>query len=73
MLSKKIHDQFEDALKERSKRGHFAEITFMGVNSAKIKEHKKIDKVLNVTVDFVSKLSPVLKTKIKIILWSWKK
>ena len=42
LLSKKIHDQFEVALKERSKRGHFAEITFIGINSAKIKEHKKI-------------------------------
>jgi predicted lipid-binding transport protein (Tim44 family) len=42
LLSKKIRDQFEEALKERSKRGHFAEITFIGVNSATIKEHKKI-------------------------------
>ena len=39
LLSKKIQDQFEEALKERGKRGHYAEITFIGVNSAKIKEH----------------------------------
>jgi predicted lipid-binding transport protein (Tim44 family) len=45
LLNKKIHDQFEEALKERSKRGHFAEITFIGINSATIKEHKKIDKI----------------------------
>ena len=32
LLSKKIKDQFEEALKERSDRGHFAEITFIGVN-----------------------------------------
>ena len=68
MLSKKIHDQFEDALKERSKRGHFAEITFIGVNSAKIKEHKKIDKVLNVTVDFVSEVITCIKDKDKKII-----
>ena len=43
-----------EALKERSNRGHFAEITFIGINSAEIKEHKKVDKILNVTVDFVS-------------------
>ena len=43
LLSKKIHDQFNTALKERSSRGHFAEITFIGVNSADIKEHKKIN------------------------------
>ena len=43
LLSKKIHDQFEVALKERSKRGHFAEITFIGVKSAIIKTHKKVE------------------------------
>ena len=68
LLSKKIHDQFEDALKERSKRGHFAEITFIGVNSAKRKEHKKIDKVLNVTVDFVSEVITCIKDKDKKII-----
>tara|TARA_B100001121_G_scaffold260155_1_gene239525 strand:+ start:1475 stop:2071 length:597 start_codon:yes stop_codon:yes gene_type:complete len=65
LLSKKIHDQFEAALKERGKRGHFAEITFIGVNSAKIKEHKKNDKILNVTVDFVSEVITCIKDKDK--------
>ena len=65
LLSKKIHDQFENALKERGKRGHFAEITFIGVNSAKIKEHKKVDKILNVTVDFVSEVITCIKDKDK--------
>ncbi len=68
LLSKKIFNQFEDALKERSKRGHFAEITFIGVNSAKIKEHKKIDKILNVTVDFVSEVITCLKDKDKKVI-----
>ena len=68
LLSKKIHDQFEVALKERSKRGHFAEITFIGINSAKIKEHKKIDKILNVTVDFVSEVITCIKDKDKKII-----
>ena len=31
LLSKKIHDQFNEALKERNNRGHFAEITFIGI------------------------------------------
>ena len=66
--SKKIHDQFEEALQERSKRGHFAEITFIGVNSAKIKEHKKIDKILNVTVDFVSEVITCIKDKDKKVI-----
>jgi predicted lipid-binding transport protein (Tim44 family) len=65
LLSKKIYDQFEEALKERGKRGHFAEITFIGINSATIKEHKKIDKILNVTVDFVSEVITCIKDKDK--------
>ena len=65
LLNKKIHDQFEEALKERGKRGHFAEITFIGVNSSKIKEHKKLDKILNVTVDFVSEVITCIKDKDK--------
>ena len=68
LLSKKIHDQFEDALKERSKRGHYAEITFIGVNSAKIKDHKKINEILNVTVDFVSEVITCIKDKDKKII-----
>ena len=68
LLSKKISDQFEEALKERSKRGHFAEITFIGINSATIKEHKKIDKILNVTVDFVSEVITCIKDKDKKVI-----
>jgi len=68
LLSKKIHDQFEEALKKRSKRGHFAEITFIGINSATIKEHKKIDKILNVTVDFVSEVITCIKDKDKKVI-----
>ena len=63
LLSKKIYDQFNEALKERSKRGHYAEITFIGVNLAKIKDHKKIDKIINVTVDFVGEVITCIKDK----------
>ena len=68
LLNKEIYDQFNKALKERSARGHYAEITFIGVNSAKIKEHKKIDKILNVTVDFVSEIITCIKDKDKKIV-----
>jgi len=68
LLSKKIYDQFEEALKERNKRGHFAEITFIGINSATIKKHKKIDKILNVTVDFVSEVITCIKDKDKKVI-----
>tara|TARA_B100001057_G_scaffold330760_1_gene331067 strand:- start:3231 stop:3830 length:600 start_codon:yes stop_codon:yes gene_type:complete len=68
LLSEKVHNQFEQALKERSKRGHYAEITFIGVNSAIIKEHKKIDKILNVSVDFVSEVITCIRDKDKKII-----
>ncbi|MDB3888816.1 Tim44/TimA family putative adaptor protein [Candidatus Pelagibacter sp.] len=63
LLSKKIYDQFNEALQDRSKRGHYAEITFIGVNSSKIKEQKKVDKALNVTVDFESEIITCIKDK----------
>ena len=68
LLSKKIYGQFDEALKERSKRNHYAEITFIGVNSAVIKEHKKIDKILNVTVDFVSEIITCIRDKDKKVI-----
>ena len=68
LLSKKISDQFEQALNERNKRGHFAEITFIGVNSASIKEHKKTEQFLNVTVDFVGEVITCIKDKDKKII-----
>ena len=68
LLSKKIHDQFNEALKERTNRGHFAEITFIGINSANIKEHKKIDNILEVTVDFVGEVITCIKDKDKKII-----
>tara|TARA_Y100000992_G_scaffold214504_1_gene147932 strand:- start:979 stop:1533 length:555 start_codon:yes stop_codon:yes gene_type:complete len=68
LLSKKIQDQFDKALKERNNRGHFAEITFIGVNSADIKEHKKINDILKVTVDFVSEVITCIRDKDKKII-----
>jgi predicted lipid-binding transport protein (Tim44 family) len=68
LLNKEIYDQFNDALKERSERGHYAEITFIGINSATIKEHKKIDKILNVTVDFIAEVITCIKDKDKKII-----
>ncbi len=68
LLSNKIYDQFNNALQERSKNGHYAEITFIGINSAKIKEHKKINKVLQVTVDFVAEIITCIRDKEKNIV-----
>ena len=68
LLSKKIHDQFNEALKERNNRGHFAEITFIGVNSANIKNHKKENTILKVTVDFVGEVITCIRDKNKKIV-----
>ena len=68
LLNKEIFNQFNTALKERNEKGHFAEITFIGINSADIKEHKKIDKILSVTVDFVAEVITCIKDKDKKII-----
>jgi predicted lipid-binding transport protein (Tim44 family) len=68
LLNEEIYNQFNEALKERSNRGHYAEITFIGINSAIIKEHKKIDKILNVTVDFIAEVITCIKDKDKKII-----
>ena len=67
-MSKKIHDQFNEALKERNSRGHYAEITFIGINSADIKEHKNANNILKVTVDFVGEVITCIKDKDKKII-----
>ena len=68
LLNNEIYNQFNEALVERNARGHYAEITFIGINSAEIKEHKKIDKILNVTVDFIAEVITCIKDKDKKIV-----
>ena len=63
LLNNDIYNQFNEALKERNSRGHFAEITFIGINSAEIKEHKKVGKILNVTVNFIAEVITCIKDK----------
>ena len=68
LLNSEIYNQFNKALNERSSRGHFAEITFIGVNSATIKEHKKIGRILNVNVDFIAEVITCIRDKDKKIV-----
>jgi len=68
LLSKKILDQFNNALLERNKNQHTAEITFIGIESALIKDHKQIDKILEVTVDFVAEIITCIRDKDKKII-----
>ena len=68
LLGKKIHDQFKEALTERANKGHFAEITFIGIKSASVNSHKKIEDNIEVTVDFVSEIITCIKDKDKKII-----
>jgi predicted lipid-binding transport protein (Tim44 family) len=68
LLNGQIYSQFNEALKERSSRGHFAEITFIGIKSAEIKEHKKIGNILNVTVNFIAEVITCIRDKEKKIV-----
>ena len=68
LLSKKIYDQFKEALLDRENKGYFAEITFIGIKSALLKTHKKVEDKLEVTVDFVSEIITCIKDKDKKIV-----
>ena len=68
LLNNEIYNQFNDALKERNANGYFAEITFIGVNSAEIKEHKKNGNILNVTVEFIAEVITCIRDKDKKII-----
>ena len=63
LLDQKVFDQFSEAVKARENEGNISETTFIGVNSALIKEHKKINSILEVTVDFVSEIISCVKDK----------
>ena len=68
LLNKQMYDQFSEALKERSAKGQYAEITFIGVNSAEITDHKKISNILNVTVKFIAEVITCIRDKDKKII-----
>ena len=61
LLSKKVFDQFNEALKERKKNGYTSKTIFIGINSALIKEHQQINNILEVTVDFISEIISCVK------------
>ena len=63
LLDKKVFDQFNEAIKDRKDKGYISNTTFIGINSASIKEHKTINNVLEVTVDFVSEIISCIKDK----------
>jgi len=63
LLEKKVLKQFEDAISDREKQGNVSETTFIGINSAEIKNHERNGNFLEVTVDFVSEIISCVKDK----------
>jgi len=68
LLDNKILDQFKNSIKERETKGLISDTTFIGINSAEIKEHKEINNILEVTVDFVSEIISCVRNKEKKII-----
>ena len=63
LLDKKVYEQFDEAIKSRNSSGQVSETTFIGINSAEIKNHKNKKGFLEVTVSFVSEIISCVKDK----------
>ena len=83
LLDKSVYKQFEDAIKDRDAKKFSSETTFIGINSAEVKEHQQNKNMLEVTVEFVSEIISCVKDKdnkvisgdpekIKKVLDTWK-
>ena len=83
LLDKNVYQQFEEAIKDRNEKKLLSETTFIGINSAEVKEHQQNKNMLEVTVEFVSEIISCVKDKdnkvisgdpekIKKVLDTWK-
>ena len=83
LLDKNVYQQFEEAIKDRNAKNFSSETTFIGINSAEVKEHQQNKNMLEVTVEFVSEIISCVKDKdnkvisgdpekIKKVLDTWK-
>ena len=68
LLDKEIINNFGEAIKERKNKGLVSETTFIGINSADIKNFKQTNNIFEVTVDFVSEIISCVKDKEKKIV-----
>ena len=65
LLDKKVFKEFTDAIEERKKQGLKSETTFIGINSADIKNYSQTNNMFEVTVDFVSEIISCVEDKDK--------
>ena len=63
LLNKELYNSFSEAIKERSSNELKNETTFIGVNSAEIKNENKNDDLLEVSVNFISEIITCIKDK----------
>ena len=63
LLDLNVYEQFNSSLKERGLKNYTSETTFIGINSAEIKNHKQNKNMLEVTVEFVSEIISCIKDK----------
>ena len=63
LLDKNVYQQFEEAIKDRNAKNFSSETTFIGINSAEVKEHQQNKNMLEVTVEFVSEIISCVKDK----------
>ena len=68
LLDKKVFASFSEAIKEKKNKGLVSETTFIGVNSANIKDCNQKNNMFEVTVDFVSEIISCIKDKDKKIV-----
>jgi predicted lipid-binding transport protein (Tim44 family) len=83
LLDKNVYQQFEEAIKDRDAKNYSSETTFIGINSADVKNHQQNKNMLEVTIEFVSEIISCVKDKdnkivsgdpekIKKVLDTWK-
>ena len=68
LLDKKVLKEFNEAIKDRTEKKLISETTFIGINSAKIKEHNQLNNMLEVSVDFVSEIISCIRDKDKKVI-----
>ena len=65
LLDKKVFNEFNEAVKERKNKGLTSETTFIGINSADIKNYSQINNMFEVKVDFISEIISCVEDKDK--------
>ncbi len=63
LLDKDVYNSFNEAISERSQKELKNETTFIGINSAEIKEHNQKNDLLEVSVNFISEIITCIKDK----------